>query len=96
MECDVLHEILKIFGASHKIGLAIDFQKDADFSVTVNIGCNNAFCSRSARLFLRLAEAFFAEPFNGFFHIAAGFGQGFLTVHHAGPGFFSQVADGAC
>lgn len=55
----------------------------------VNGNRNQTFGRNAAAFLAAEAQTFFAQPVNGGFHVAVGFGQGFFAVQHAGAGAFS-------
>ena len=70
-----------------KVGFGVYFDNGA--FVAVNGNRNQTFGRNAAGLFGGRSQTFFAQPVNGGFHVAVGFGQGFFAVQHAGAGAFS-------
>ena len=81
---------LEIIRLCNKVGLAVDFNNDANLAVFAHIASNKTFCSDTAGLFCRCGKALFTKKINGFFCIAITRGEGFLAVHHASAGALAQ------
>src|SRR5690606_36657647 len=77
-------------------GLTVDFDQHADAAAGVNVGLDQSFRRDAPGFFRRLRQPFFAQNFNRPFHVTAGFGQRFFTVHHAGAGFLPQFFYHGC
>ena len=88
---DVFHECAEVFVLRHEIGLAIHFHQNADFSLQMNVGSDDAFLGRARRFFACAGDALRAQNRLRFFQIAAGFRKRTLAIHHAGVGFFAEL-----
>ena len=74
--------------AGHEVGLGIDL----DHRAAGRIGdhADQAFGGHPARLLGGRGKALGAQPVDGLFHLAAGFAQRLLAVHHACAGLVAQ------
>ncbi|EKD40928.1 MAG: hypothetical protein ACD_74C00120G0001, partial [uncultured bacterium] len=91
MQGDVLGELDKGVAFSNKIGLAVNLDHHAQFAVGLNERFHQAFAGCPAGTLLGNSQPFLPEQIDGFFHVAAGFGQGFLAIHHARVGFVAEL-----
>ena len=94
--CYLCYVILEFLVLCHEVCLRIYFY---GYSFLVIIGYDQFYqtlCRNSASFLLSSSQSLFSQPFNGFFHITFGSGQGFLTVHHTGTGSFSQLFYHSC
>ena len=88
---DHLDEALELLVAGNEIGLRVDFDHDA-------LGArgqraDQAFRRDAAGLLGGLRQALLAQPILRGRHVAVGFGEGCLAVHHACAGRFAQFLD---
>ena len=74
-----------------KISLAVDFDKNAEFSPSVNIVSDNAFRSDSRRFLLRRRETLLSQNDDGLLHVGFGFDKSVFAVHHSGAGLFPEI-----
>ncbi|MFC1628434.1 hypothetical protein ACFL3H_04915 [Gemmatimonadota bacterium] len=61
MHGDLRAEALKVFGASHKIGLAVDLHENSKLVALVHVGSDNAFIGCPFGLLFRLQDTLFPE-----------------------------------
>ena len=88
---DHLDEALELVVARDEIGLGVDFDHDA-------LGArgqraDQAFRRDAAGLLGGLRQALLAQPILRGLHVAVGFGEGCLAVHHARAGLLAQFLD---
>ena len=88
---DHLDEALELLVAGDEIGLRI--QLDDDALVTRRHGADQAFRRDAAGLLGGLRQALLAQPILRGRHVAAGFGERCLAVHHACAGRLAQFLD---
>jgi len=95
---NVLNHRLKGFIARNEVGLGIDFDDNADRAGAIWLHANGDKALRrcAAGFFCGLGKAFFAQPVNRGFHVAVGFFQRGLAIHHACAGFLAQLLDHCC
>ena len=75
--------------ARDKIRLRIHFYQRA--GVAAHRHTDKSFRGDTSGFLCRLGNPFFAQPIDGGFEFAAGFGQCGLAIHHACAGLFAQV-----
>ena len=80
---------LELFIAGDEIGFSVHFDQGARAAGHGNT--HQAFSGHAAGLLAGLGDTLFTQPVDGRFHVAAGFGQRVLTVHHARAGLVAQV-----
>ena len=85
---DVFHERLELLVPRHEIGLGIDLDDRA--LGAVDRDADQPLGGDAAGLLRGLGEAAGTQPVNGGFHVAIGFCQGLLTVHHADSGHLAE------
>ena len=88
---DLANGRLEVGVARNEVGLAVDFDDRADLRGGGD--ADQPLGRHSARLYRGLGETFRAEPVNRGFHVATGFGQRGLAVHHARAGLVAEVLD---
>ena len=76
---------------SHKVGFAAQVNHGIIFAVRLN--GNAAFFGFAVGPFGHIGQSFFAQKYDGLFHIVFAFQQGFFAVHQARTGFFSKDFD---
>ena len=87
----VLHQFLKVLGARHEIGLAVDFDQHADLRAGVDVVADDALLGRARRLLRRRRDAGLAQHHFGLTQVALGFNQRLLALHHPRPGAFPEL-----
>ena len=60
----------------------------------MNAGGDDSFIGGAVGFGTGLGDAALTQQLDGGVHIAIGFGEDFLAVHHAGVGFFAEFLDG--
>ena len=93
---DIVRQLLEVVGACHEIALAVHLDEHTDLAAGVNVAGHRAFAGHARRLLGRNRNALFAQDHDGLLHIALGFGQGLLAIHHWSPGFFPEVFHLCC
>ena len=88
---DVFHERAEVFVLCDEIGFAIHFHQDADFTLQMNVGSDDAFLGRARRFLARAGDAFRAQDRFRLFQVAIGFRERTFAVHHTGVGFFAEL-----
>ena len=88
---DHLDEALELLVARNEIGLRVDFDHDALGARRQR--ADQAFRRDAAGLLGGLRQALLAQPILRFLHVAVGFGEGCLAVHHARAGRLAQFLD---
>ena len=91
---DAANEVLEGIVAGNEVGFGVDFDDDGLGAVARN--ADQAFSSGAARLLVGLGDALGAQPVDRGFHVAIGFGEGLLAVHHACAGLFAQFLHHCC
>ena len=91
-------EFDELRGLGHEVGLGVQLDRIAGLAVGGfdNGGGDGAFLSLAAFTLASGLDALGADDFLGASHIAFGFGQGLLDVHHAGAGFLAHLLDQSC
>ena len=91
-------EFHELRGLGHEVGLGVQLDRIAGLAVGGfdNGGGDGAFLSLAAFTLASGLDALGADDFLGASHIAFGFGQGLLDVHHAGAGFLAHLLDQSC
>ena len=82
-------EVLELIVAGDEVGFGIDFDQRAGIAADGN--ADQAFGGDAAGFLRGLGKAFLAQPVDRGFHVAAGFGQRVLAIHHARAGLVAQV-----
>ena len=88
---DIVHQFLEIVGASHEIGLAVDFHHHAELAAGVDVGADQALLGGARGLLAGRRDAALAQDDFGFGEIALGFQQGLLAFHHARAGALAEL-----
>ena len=90
-----LHELRSL---GHEVGLGIQFDGVTGLAIGGfhDLGGDGAFLSLATFALASGLDALGADDFLGASHIAFGFGQGLLDVHHAGAGFLAHLLDQSC
>ena len=91
---DVAGKLAELIGARDEVGLRVHFHENAD--VVGGVGLNGAFRGHAAGFLRRRGETLLAEDLRRLFHVAVGFGQRALDIHHARAGLFAQRLDHRC
>ena len=78
----------------HEVGFAVHFDQGAN--IAGNMAGHSAFGGDTRSGFAGLVAQLDAQNLFCFGHVAIGFGQGFLALHHGGVGFRAQFCDHAC
>ena len=88
---DVVHQFLEVVGASHEIALAVDFDEHTNLAAGVNVARHRPFAGHARRLLGRHRNALLAQNHDRLLHVAFGFGQSLLAIHHRSPGLFPEI-----
>ena len=88
---DVAHDLLEGLVAGDEIGLGVDL--DNDCLAQAGIDADQALGRRAARLLVGLGDALLAQPVDRGLHVAVGFGERGLAVHHARAGQLAEFLD---
>ena len=88
---DVAHDLLEGLVAGDEVGLGIDL--DHHRLAQAGIDTDQAFGRRAAGLLVGLGDALLAQPVDRGLHVAVGFGEGGLAVHHARAGQLAEFLD---
>jgi len=86
----------KVLLARGKVGLTVHLDDDAIAAVFGNFCHHQTFGSRTACFFGGFHTAGLAHVFNGKVHVAVGFGQSLLALHHAKACAFTQFFHCTC
>jgi len=86
-----LHERLEGFVTCNEVGFRIHFHHGA--AVGRGGDAHEALGRHAPALFGGGRQAFLAQPVDGIFDAAIGFGERALAIHHAGAGFLAQFLD---
>ena len=91
-------ELHELRGLSHEIGLGIQLDRVAGLAVGGfdDGGGDGAFLGLAAFALAGGLNALSADDLLGAGHVAFGFGQCLLDVHHAGAGFLAHLLDQSC
>src|SRR5512144_2785740 len=87
----VLGEGAEIVGPRDEVRLAVQLHQHADLAVEVDVGLDQAFARRLGRPLLGLAGVLDPQDLFRLGHVAAGFLQRLLAVHHAGARLGTQL-----
>ena len=90
---DVAHQFLKIVGAGHEIGLAVDFHQHAQLRAGMDVGTDQALLRGARGLLAGGRDAALAQHDFRFGQVALGFGQSALALHHSGAGALAELFD---
>ena len=85
---------LELFVASNEVGFRVHFDNGSLGAGAGNT--NQAFSGNAVGLLGGLGEATCAQPVDRCFHIAIGFGQGLLAVHHPDASRVAELLDHSC
>ncbi len=88
---EIAHQFLKIVGARHEVGLAIDFHQHAQLRAGVNVGSHRALLGGARRFLAGGRDAALAQHDFRFGEISLCFGQSALALHHSGSGTFAEL-----
>jgi hypothetical protein len=88
-DCDRAGQILESVVAGDEVGLGIDF--DHHGGIALRRDRDQAFGGGAAGFLVSLGNALGAQPVNSGFHVATGFGQCLLAIHHACAGLVAQL-----
>jgi hypothetical protein len=89
---DLTQKALKLRGLGDEVGFAVEFNHHADLAASVDIGANRAFRRDPARPFCGLRDTFLAQPHDGPFKVARGFGECLFAIHYARAGLVAQLS----
>ncbi len=87
----VLHQFLKVIGARHEIGFAIDFDQHADLRAGMNVVADHALLGRARRLLRRRGDAGLAQDDLCLAQVSLGLDQRLLALHHPRSGAFPEL-----
>src|SRR5580692_1627884 len=90
---DVARKFRKPWIASHKIGLAVDLDQDADLPAGMHVACDEPFVCHAFGFSRSLRGTAFEQQRLGAIGIAAGIEQRLTTVHHRRARGFPQRLD---
>ena len=82
------HQCLEVGVLGNKVGFRVDFNGNA--AAIADGNPDKTLCRHAVGLLGGLGQAFGAQPVNGGFHVAVGFRQRPLCVHHACAGRLAQ------
>src|SRR5271157_2544668 len=88
---NVMHQGFEVVGTGHEIALAVYFHQHTDLSPGVDVARHRAFAGDAGSLLRGRGHALLAQDDNGAFHVALGFGQGLLAVHHGSVGLLAEL-----
>ncbi len=91
MHGDIVHQLLEVFGARDEIALAIYFDEHTDLAAGMNVAGHRSFAGHARRLLGRNRNALLAQNHDRLIHVAFGFGQGLLAIHHGSSGLLPEV-----
>ncbi len=81
----------EVFVASHEIGFAVQLKSDRFLLIVGDDGDDHALVGVAVGTLVGHFLAFLAEVLHSGVHVAIGFGQGFLAIHHTRAGQVAQV-----
>ena len=90
---DVLYQSLEFIIARDEIGLAVDFDQDADLAARVDVRRNHPFIGRSAHFLAGRGQPFLSQPVDRLVHIIVAFHQRLLAVHNSGSRLLPEIFD---
>ena len=90
---EVLREFLEPVTAGDEVGLAVEFEQDADAAAGVDVRHDATFGGDAARLLVRGGHALLAQPRGGFFDATFALLKRLLAVHHTGAGGVAELLD---
>jgi len=93
---NVLDEGQEVVVLGDEVGLAVDFDHRAQLGVGGDVDADDAFGGHAGGSLGGLVAQLDAQDFFGLGHVASGFGQGLLALHHGCVGFLAQLLDHAC
>src|SRR3990172_8036743 len=80
---DVVDQRLEGIGAGHEVGLAVDFDDNADAAARVDVGVDDPLAGLASGLLVSPRHALLPQPLDRLVYIAIRCFQGALTVHNA-------------
>src|SRR5580658_3955655 len=96
MHGEIVHQFLKIFGARHEIGLAVDFHQHAKLAARMDIAADQALFGNPRGFLVGGRDAALAQNDFSVADIAVGLHQGALAFHHAGAGAVAELLYELC
>ncbi len=90
---DVVCEAAERVGARDEVGLAVDFEEDADPAAGVDVRLDDALSGCARCLLLGAGDAALAQEGDGAVVIAAGVLEGTFAIHDAAAGLLTELAD---
>ena len=88
---DVVHQFLEVVGARHEIALAVHLDEHTNLAAGVNVARHRSFAGHTRRLLGRHRNALLAQNHDRLLHVAFGFGQSLLAIHHRSPGLLPEL-----
>ena len=89
----ILDEVVEVVGPRNEVRLAVHFHEDADLAAHVDVAADGTLRRGPAGALRGLRQSALAQQGHRLFHVAVGFGERGLALHHAGARLVAKLFD---